>query len=94
MKTFSMLFKIHRKQQFQALKCGLQSHYFFADYNRIGNIHVVLEIAKRGKTITDEEIMKECLIIVEMKEIFPQRVNSCKIVSLSEDIRSRRVDNA
>ncbi|GFY64669.1 proteinral transcription factor ii-i repeat domain-containing protein 2a [Trichonephila inaurata madagascariensis] len=56
------------------------------------SFRVALEIAKRGKSFTDGEMIKECLIAVA-EEICPEKVNLFKSVSLSANTVARRVQD-
>ena len=86
---------ILRKEQFEALKRGLKSQQ--SSFTKLSteqeaatcaSFRVALEIAKRGKLFTDEEMIKECVIAVA-EEMFPKTVNVFKSVSLSANTVAR-----
>ncbi|GJQ80214.1 hypothetical protein Trydic_g23789 [Trypoxylus dichotomus] len=86
-------------ERFETLKCGLKSQqYLFTKINTEqkaairASLRVTLKIAKRGKSFTDGEMIKECIILVA-DEIYPEKVNLFKIVSLSASIVARRVQD-
>ncbi|GFQ97882.1 general transcription factor II-I repeat domain-containing protein 2 [Trichonephila clavata] len=56
------------------------------------SFRVALEIAKRGKPFTDGEMIKECIIAVA-EEMYPEKVNLLKTVSMSANTVARRVEN-
>ncbi|XP_042913870.1 protein FAM200A-like [Parasteatoda tepidariorum] len=81
------------------MKCGLKSQQ--SSFTKLkteqeaatrASFRAALEIVKRGKSFTDGEMIKECIIAVA-EEMCPEKVNLLKTVSMSANTVARRVEN-
>lgn len=56
------------------------------------SLRIAHEIAKRGKPFTDGDYIKNCMLIAA-EELFPDKTEQCKAVSLSANTVARRVED-
>lgn len=79
------------------MKRGLKSQHFL--FKKVNAEHVVATrarvrvahlIAKHGKTFTDGDLIKDCMIAA-IKDMCPEKANLFKNISLSANTVARRV---